>query len=115
MSAQAAAKIEPKQSYDEVPYESFAYPQTHPSHLATIATLFGLAPPDFKTANILELGCAGGGNLFPLALLYPEAKFLGIDLSQEQISQANAEKKSLKLDNIEFLQQNILEFAPKGK
>jgi len=115
MSAQVAAKTESKLSYDEVPYESFAYPQTHPSHLATIATLFGLAPPDFKTANVLELGCAGGGNLFPLALLYPKASFLGIDLSQEQITQANAEKQALKLGNIEFQQQNILEFAPKDK
>ena len=115
MSAQAAAKTGSGLSYDEVPYESFAYPQTHPAHVSTIATLFGLTPPDFRTASVLELGCASGGNLLPLALLYPQASFLGIDLSSEQISQAALRKKDLHLGNIEFLQQDILEFAPQDK
>jgi len=116
MSTQAAAKTTGTSlSYDEVPYESFAYPQTHPSHVSTIATLFGLTPPDFKTARVLELGCAGGGNLFPLALLYPKASFIGIDLSAEQIAQANKHKQALNLGNVEFLQQDILAFAPKDK
>lgn len=115
MSALAAVKAESSPSYDEVPYQSFAYPQTQPAHLSTIATLFGLTPPDFRTARVLELGCAGGGNLFPLALLYPQASFLGMDLSHEQIAQANVTKKALNLGNVEFLQQDILNFAPKDK
>ena len=49
-------------SYDEVPYESYPYSQTHPSRLATIATLFGLKPPSVERCRVLELGCAGGGN-----------------------------------------------------
>ena len=32
-------------SYDDVPYESMPFAQTHPSRLATVATLFGLKPP----------------------------------------------------------------------
>ena len=31
-------------SYDEVPYESHPFAQTHPNRLATVATLFGLRP-----------------------------------------------------------------------
>lgn len=115
MSAQAAVKLESNESYDEVPYESFAYPSTHPSHVSTIATLFGMTPPDFRTANVLELGCASGGNILPLAVLYPKAKFTGIDLSGAQISLADKNKKDLKLDNVEFMQQDILKFAPKNK
>ena len=32
-------------SYDEVPYSSHAFPQTHPDRLATVARLMGLRPP----------------------------------------------------------------------
>lgn len=115
MSAQATKKIETIQAYDDVPYESFAYSFTHPSHLSTVATLFGLTPPDFRTARVLELGCAAGGNLLPLALLYPRAHFLGVDLSQEQVSHANRQKEDLKLSNLEFIQQDILNFSPQNK
>lgn len=115
MSAKTAAQtIDPVTSYDEVPYESFTYGQTHPAHMATIARLFGLNPPDFKTARVLELGCASGGNLLPLALRYPEASFTGLDLSQEQITEADANKKALKLKNINFQQQDILAFDLKA-
>jgi len=31
-------------SYDEVPYQSDPFPQTHPNTLATIATLFASSP-----------------------------------------------------------------------
>lgn len=104
--------------YDEVPYVSLYIGLLQPSHLKTIATLFGLTPPDVKTARVLEIGCAEGANLLPAALHYPKAQFLGIDISQVQITAATKQKESLKLDNIEFRQQDLLEFdtaANKGK
>ena len=73
-------------SYDEVPYHSFPFAESHPARLATVARLFTLAPPDPRTARVLELGCSSGGNLLPMAELYPEARFLGIDLSERQIA-----------------------------
>lgn len=57
--------IEQLNSYDEVPYESFPYPQSHPNRLATIATLFGMQPTPIPQCRVLELGCAAGGNLVP--------------------------------------------------
>lgn len=105
-------------SYDEVLYESFTYPQTHPQHIATIARLFGLTPPPLETARVLELGCASGGNLFSLALTHPKAKFTGMDLSGEQIALADKHKDILGLKNIDFVQQDITEYdlkANKGK
>lgn len=96
-------------SYDEVPYESYSYKNTHPDHLYTIGKLFGMTPPDFATARVLELGCAGGGNLFPLALKFPKASFVGLDLSAEEIDDANEMKKELGLSNIDFQQKDIME------
>ena len=63
-------------TYDEMPYEGHAYAQTHPSRLAVVATLFGLDPPPVETCRVLELGCASGGNLIPMAEGLPNATYL---------------------------------------
>ncbi len=115
MAKKSAAKKVEEKSYDEVPYESFAYPQTHPNNVSTIATLFGLKAPNFKKARVLEIGCASGGNIAPMAYAYPDAKFVGIDISGEQIKQANERKKALDLKNVEFLQQDILDLKAGSK
>lgn len=112
MSTQEAGQLE--QSYDDVPYESLCYAQTHPPTTAMVARLFGLHTPDFSKARILELGCSGGGNLAPLALAYPSAECLGIDFSQVEIDEANALKAFAKLKNLEFRRQDILEFDVSG-
>ena len=64
-------------SYDAIPYESFALPETHPDRLSALARLFGMEPPGLDACRVLELGCAAGGNLIPLALAMPDARFLG--------------------------------------
>ena len=56
--------------------------------LYTVGTLFGVSPPDFRTARVLELGCASGGNLIPLAIQFPDSHYVGIDYSQDQIEAA---------------------------
>ena len=58
-------------SYDEVPYPSFPFAETQPAHIATVGRLFGLVTPAPGAARVLELGCAAGGNLNPLAVAWP--------------------------------------------
>ena len=89
-------------TYDEVPYESYPYANSYPGHLKTVGTLFGMTPPALETAKILELGCAAGGNIIPIAMRYPKSKCVGVDLSSVQIDQANASVKGLGLKNMEF-------------
>ncbi|MFN0035513.1 MAG: methyltransferase domain-containing protein [Saprospiraceae bacterium] len=89
-------------SYDQCAYPSYPYPQTHPDRLATIAALFGLNPPDVERCRVLELGCAGGGNLLPMAEQLPGSTFVGIDNSAKQIEQAVQATKALGLTNIDF-------------
>lgn len=89
-------------SYDEMPYRSRAFYEAHPDRLATLAILHGLTPPPIPTARVLELGCAGGGHLIPMAVAWPEAKFLGLDLSPRQIETGQALIESLGLTNIEL-------------
>ena len=88
--------------YDAIPYESSAYPQSHPDHMAVIAELFGMQPRGLENARVLEIGCAGGGNLLPLAAAYPGSRFVGVDLSARQIAEADQGVAGLRLDNIHF-------------
>jgi len=96
-------------AYDEFPYESYAFPLTHPERLATIAALFGMQSPPVATARVLELGCGTGGNLTPMASSIPDATFTGYDLSGVQVQQARDLIRALGLRNITVDQRNILD------
>ena len=97
----------PVNSYDELPYIDLPFPQTHPARLAAQARLFGLNPPDVAACRVLELGCAGGDNLIPMAVAAPGAHFVGVDLSARQIERGQATIAALGLANIELRQGDI--------
>ncbi len=94
-------------SYDEVPYDSYPFPQTHPDRLAVLGRLFALEPAALAGCRVLELGCAAGGNLIPMAITLPEAQFVGVDLSAVQVAQGVAIIKALGLKNIRLLAMGI--------
>jgi SAM-dependent methyltransferase len=93
--------------YDTTPYTSNSFPQSAPGLLAAIACLFGLEAPEVATARVLEIGCAGGGNLIPFAAAHPQARVVGIDLSQVQIDQGRMRAQKLGLDNLELVAGDI--------
>src|SRR5208282_2507215 len=94
-------------SYEELPYPSLPYPQSHPDRLATVATLLGMRPPDITRCRVLKLGCASGGNLVPMALTLPGSRFVGLDRSALQIAQGRALVEQLGLRNIELEQRDL--------
>lgn len=89
-------------SYDEVPFPSQPLRHTQPARLGALAALFGMRPAPAGECRLLELGCATGGNLIPLADRYPRAHFVGIDYSQVQIDAARRAADALGLENLEF-------------
>jgi methyltransferase-like protein/2-polyprenyl-3-methyl-5-hydroxy-6-metoxy-1,4-benzoquinol methylase len=100
----------PLNSYDLIPYPNYSFPQTHPDRAAVVGTLLGLSPPPVERCRVLELGCAAGSNLIPIAEDLPESTFLGIDLSQRQIHEGQQTIAELSLTNIELRHQSILDF-----
>lgn len=96
-------------SYDEVPYESQPFPQSHPDRLAAIARLFGMSPPAIDHCRVLELGCAGGGNLTPMAFQLPRSEFVGIDYSHRHVQTAQEVIRDLDLKNIRIEHASILD------
>lgn len=99
--------IAPVTPYDEIPYISHPYQHSHPERLAAIAKLLGLDPPAIDKCRVLELGCAAGNNLIPMADALPGSQFLGIDLSERQISVGQTAVAALGLKNIELRHANI--------
>jgi methyltransferase-like protein/SAM-dependent methyltransferase len=99
----------PTNTYDDMPYESHPYAQTHPSRLAVVATLFGLRPPNVETCRVLELGCAAGGNIIPIAESLPKSQWVGIDLSTRQINDGQRLVEEIGLKNVSLRHASILE------
>ncbi len=101
------AKASRSNSYDEVPYDSHPFAQTHPDRLATVGTLFGMRPTAVDQCRVLELGVASGGNLIPMAEEFPNSQFVGIDLSERQITEGKGIIQTLGLSNIELHHADI--------
>ena len=99
-------------SYDRVRYTGLPLPQTHPDRLATIATLFGMAPAPPIKCHVLELGSGDGGNLIPMALGLSASRFTGIDLAAQAVAQGRAVVDTLGLKNITLLPLDLMDIGP---
>jgi SAM-dependent methyltransferase len=108
-SEQGPAPTSSEEDYDAVPYEGGCFDHTHPDRLAVMARLFGLAAPPVETARVLELGCANGENLIPMAAQLPSATFVGTDLSARQIGAGRRVVDALGLRNIRLERRDILD------
>ena len=96
--------------YKELGYKSYPFPFTTPAYLEAYGALVGLNTPPAKTARVLELGATYGGNIISQAVFNPEATFVGIELSQDQVEKGNQIISDAKLDNVSLIQGNILNF-----
>jgi len=97
------------EAYDAVPYRDFPYSFSHVRHLETMAVLFGMQPPPIDNCRVLELGCAGGGNIIPQAFDLPGSRFVAADYSPRQIEEARKSADSLGLKNLELRCANIMD------
>jgi methyltransferase-like protein len=96
-------------SYDEVPYPIYSHSQTHPAELATLARLHGLESAPVRQCRVLEIGCAQGGNLIPMAYGLPASDFVGVDMSPRQIETGRGFVEQLGLKNIRLQALNLLD------
>ncbi len=96
--------------YKELGYKSYPFPFTTPAYLEAYGTIVGLNTPPAKTARVLELGATYGGNIISQAVHNPEATFVGIELSQNQVEKGNKIISDAKLDNVSLIQGDIMNF-----
>lgn len=93
--------------YSELGYKSMPFPYTTPATLEAYAALVGISAPNPKTARVLELGATYGGNIISQALFNPDATFVGIELSQEQVEKGNEVIANAGLTNVSLVQSDI--------
>ncbi len=98
--------------YDLLPYPSMPITRTQPAHLAALAALFGMSAPIVGRARVLELGCAAGGNIIPLAAQFQSAQFVGIDLAARHIDDGRRRIAAYGLDNISLQRADLASFVP---
>jgi methyltransferase-like protein/SAM-dependent methyltransferase len=98
-----------RRSYEELVYDGRAHTATHPDRMTTLATLLGMRPAPVERCRVLELGCATGGNLLPLAESLPESAFVGIDLSERQIDMGRKVAARLGLTNLRLETHDIFD------
>ena len=93
--------------YSELGYKSMPFPYTTPATLEAYAALVGVSAPNPKTARVLELGATYGGNIISQALFNPDATFVGLELSQEQVEKGNEVIANAGLTNVSLIQSDI--------
>ena len=101
--------MENKNTYDELLYKSNPFNYTIPALLEAQGKLYGLTPKDSRKARVLELGSSFGGNIITQALYNPEAEFVGVDLTAEQVKKGNEVIEKIGLKNVKLIEKNILD------
>jgi len=104
--------VEYLELYNDIFFESRPSPERHVLTLSTLAFLNGLSTPPASESRVLEIGCSTGGNLIPMACAFPEASFLGIDISSSQIKSACKKVSTLELKNIRFIEGDVRQEEP---
>ncbi|WP_167773003.1 class I SAM-dependent methyltransferase [Ramlibacter humi] len=102
----AAQQLAPAR-HAEAPAEALPIERSHPDAMALVARLFGLLSAAPATARILEMGCADGGNIVPLAALLPRAQFVGMDTRPNALREAAAFAARVGVRNVTFLPRGL--------
>jgi len=95
-----------------VPPPFLSFPRTSAENLAAIAWLFGLDAAPVETARVLELGCAGGGNLIPFATRNRRSSVVGVDASQAAVEAGRHCIERLGLSNLTLHCATLEELDP---
>lgn len=99
-------------AYDDIPYEGYPFPQSHPDRLATIATLLGMKPAALNDCRVLEIGCGEGQNIAPVAYTFPSSSFVGIDVSEVALSRGLEAIAAIGLKNLRLQAMDVREVTP---
>lgn len=101
--------------YDALAYRGTADASMHFNRAAAVAQILGFQTPAVPTARVLDVGCATGGHLVPMACQFPHATFLGIDYSPRQIQAATQFAAAAGTTNISFQTRDLRDHANLGQ
>jgi SAM-dependent methyltransferase len=90
-------------AYDALPYRHGSIPETHPARIGAIARMLGTGAAVPDSCRVLEVGCAEGMNLLPLAERLPGSTFVGLDFSPVQLAAAEQASAAAGIKNARFI------------
>ncbi len=93
-------------------YPAMSHPSSDPAVTAIAARLGGLQTARPAGARILEIGCASGHNLLPLAQRWPDAECVGVDISADAIAAAAELAAAADIPNAAFHAADLRGFDP---
>ena len=97
-------------------YPAMSHPVADPATCVVAARFAGFEPPDPARARVLEIGCATGHHLLPLAMRWPQAEFTGIDANPAAIRFARELANDAGLTgNLDFHACSLADFDAHGK
>lgn len=100
------------QLYQTHRYPAMSHALCDPAVTAVAARLGGLCTAEPRHARVLEIGCASGHNLLPLALRWPQSQWVGIDLAIPAITEARQLAAEAGIGNAEFHAVDLRYFDP---
>lgn len=101
--------------YDTRNYPAMSHPLADPAVSGVAAVLAGLSVRHPAGARILEIGCASGHHLIPLAMRWPKSRFTGIDLSESAVRAARGLAEAAGVGNVEFHGADLRDFEGGGE
>ena len=67
--------------------------------------------PDFRPRRILDIGCGLGHNVLPIAVAFPEADVVAIDVAAPMLRYGSARALDLGVENVVFVQADATDLA----
>jgi SAM-dependent methyltransferase len=100
----------------DVVYPSNFYAYQTPVVLDYVAALGGRAPPVARGGRFtyLDLGCGDGFTIVLLAAIYPECRFVGVDLEARHVAQGRALAEAGGLDNVTLIEGDFADWRGLG-
>lgn len=111
----AAADPLVRELYQSQSYPAMSHPLADPAVTAVAARLGGLTTVHPRHARILEIGCASGHNLLPLARRWPQSEWIGMDLTSKAVADARALAAEAGIGNATFHAADLRGFDPGGE
>lgn len=96
-------------------YPAMSHPLADPAVSGVAAVLGGVSVRHPAEARILEIGCASGHHLIPLAMRWPESRLVGIDLSEAAIRMAGVLAEAAGVENLAFHAADLRDFEDDGE
>lgn len=72
----------------------------------SIAAFLRAEYPDFAPKRILDVGAGGGFNALPIAMAFPDAELIALDVAAPMLRYGAARAKAMGVDNVIFWQAN---------